>query len=224
MDGTDIYKATSSIRLGSLRASGRASSLRSVSTSVWKNSGNDVFSRSSREEDDEEALKWASLEKLPTFDRLKKGLLFGSTGPSNEIDVDNLGFDQRKHLLDRLVKVADEDNERFLLKLRNRIDRVGIDLPTTEVRYEHLTVEADVNTGSRALPSFINFHIDIFEGFLNMLNLLPNSKRHITILDDISGIIKPKRMTLLLGPPSSGKTSLLLALAGKLAKELKANY
>ncbi|KAL8260853.1 hypothetical protein R6Q59_024902 [Mikania micrantha] len=221
MDGTDIYKATSSIRLGSLRASGRASSLRSVSTSVWRNSGNDVFSRSSREEDDEEALKWASLEKLPTFDRLKKGLLFGSTGPSNEIDVDNLGFDQRKHLVDRLVKVADEDNERFLLKLRNRIDRVGIDLPTTEVRYEHLTVEADVNTGSRALPSFINFHIDIFEGFLNMLNLLPNSKRHITILDDISGIIKPKRMTLLLGPPSSGKTSLLLALAGKLAKELK---
>ena len=28
-------------------------------------------------------------------------------------------------------------------------------------------------------------------------------------------------MTLLLGPPGSGKTSLLLALAGKLDKELK---
>lgn len=84
----------------------------------------DVFSRSSREEDDEEALKWASLEKLPTFDRLKKGLLFGSTGPSNEIDIDNLGFEQRKHLVDRLVKVADEDNEKFLLKLRRRIDRL----------------------------------------------------------------------------------------------------
>ncbi|KAM0034718.1 putative ABC-type xenobiotic transporter [Helianthus debilis subsp. tardiflorus] len=217
MDGGDIYKASSSIRLGSLRAS----SLRSGSASVWRNTGMDVFSRSSREEDDEEALKWASLEKLPTFDRLRKGLLFGSTGPSNEIDVDNLGFDQRQHLLDRLVKVADEDNEKFLLKLRRRIDRVGIDLPTIEVRYEHLTVEADVNTGSRALPSFINFHIDIFEGFLSLLNLLPNSKRHITILDDVSGVIKPSRMTLLLGPPSSGKTTLLLALAGKLAKELK---
>ncbi|XP_076902347.1 pleiotropic drug resistance protein 1-like [Bidens hawaiensis] len=160
MDGSDIYKASSSIRLGSIRATG---SLRSGSTSVWRSSGNDVFSRSSREDDDEEALKWASLEKLPTFDRLKKGLLFGSSGPSNEIDVGDLGFDQRKHLLDRLVKVADEDNEKFLLKLRHRIDRVGIDLPTIEVRFEHLTVEADVNTGSRALPSFINFHIDIFE-------------------------------------------------------------
>ncbi|KAI3773385.1 hypothetical protein L1987_47912 [Smallanthus sonchifolius] len=224
MDGSDIYKASSSIRLGSLRAtSGRTSSLRSTSNSAWRNAGMEVFSRSSREEDDEEALKWASLEKLPTFDRLKKGLLFGSSGPSNEIDVDSLGFEQRKHLLDRLVKVADEDNEKFLLKLRNRIERVGIDLPTIEVRFEHMTVEADVNTGSRALPSFINFHIDIFEGFLTRFHLLPNSKRHITILDDVSGVVKPSRMTLLLGPPSSGKTTLLLALAGKLAKELKSS-
>ena len=30
-----------------------------------------------------------------------------------------------------------------------------------------------------------------------------------------------RRMTLLLGPPSSGKTTLLLALAGKLSKDLK---
>ncbi|XP_076922113.1 pleiotropic drug resistance protein 1-like [Bidens hawaiensis] len=224
MDGSDIYKAASSIRLGSLRApSTRAPSLRSGSTSVWRNSGMDVFSKSSREEDDEEALKWASLEKLPTFDRLRKGLLFGSTGPSNEVDIDNLGPEDRKHLLDRLVKVADEDNERFLLKLRDRLDRVGIDMPTIEVKYEHVTVEADVNTGSRALPSFINFHIEFFEGLLSLFRLLPNSKKHITILDDVSGVIKPKRLTLLLGPPSSGKTTLLLALAGTLAKELKSS-
>ncbi|KAK9054686.1 hypothetical protein SSX86_025765 [Deinandra increscens subsp. villosa] len=221
MDGSDIYKAANSIRLGSLRAvSTRTSSLRSGSTSVWRNSGMDVFSKSSREEDDEEALKWASLEKLPTFDRLRKGLLFGSTGPSNEVDIDNLGMADRKHLLDRLVKTADEDNEKFLLKLRDRLDRVGIDMPTIEVKFDHVTVEADVNTGSRALPSFINFHIDIFEGLLSLFHLLPNSKRHITILDDVSGVIKPSRMTLLLGPPSSGKTTLLLALAGTLAKEL----
>ncbi|KAL9995553.1 putative ABC transporter, AAA+ ATPase domain, ABC-2 type transporter, ABC-transporter [Helianthus debilis subsp. tardiflorus] len=222
MDGSDIYKAASSIRLGSLRAvSTRTSSIRSGSTSVWRNSGMDVFSKSSREEDDEEALKWASLEKLPTFDRLRKGLLFGSTGPANEVDIDNLGAEDRKHLLDRLVKDADEDNEKFLLKLRDRLDRVGIEMPTIEVKYEHVTVEADVNTGSRALPSFINFHIDLFEGLLSLFHLLPNSKKHITILDDVSGVIKPSRMTLLLGPPSSGKTTLLLALAGTLAKELK---
>ncbi|XP_071733951.1 pleiotropic drug resistance protein 1-like [Rutidosis leptorrhynchoides] len=221
MDGSDIYKAANSIRLGSLRGgSTRTPSLRSGSTSVWRNSGMDAFSKSSHDEDDEEALKWASLEKLPTFDRLRKGLLFGSTGPSNEVDIGNLGVDDRRHLLDRLVKTADEDNEKFLLKLRARLDRVGIELPTIEVKFEHLNVEADVNTGSRALPSFLNFHIDLFEGLLSLLHLLPNTKRHITILDDVSGVIKPKRMTLLLGPPSSGKTTLLLALAGSLAKEL----
>nr|GEW12215.1 pleiotropic drug resistance protein 1-like [Tanacetum cinerariifolium] len=214
--------AEENIRLGSLRAgSTRGASLRSESTSVWRNSGMDAFSKSVREEDDEEALKWASLEKLPTFDRLRKGLIFGSTGPSHEVDVDNLRPEDRKHLLDRLVKTADEDNEGFLLRLKDRLDRVGIDMPTIEVKYEHVTVEADVETGSRALPSFINFHIELFEGLLSALHLLPNSKRHITILDDCSGVIKPKRMTLLLGPPSSGKTSLLLAMAGTLAKELK---
>ncbi|KAM0017400.1 putative ABC-type xenobiotic transporter [Helianthus debilis subsp. tardiflorus] len=224
MDGIDIYKASNSLRLGSSRrSSGRMGSLRSGSTSLWRNTGMDVFSRSTREEDDEEALKWASLEKLPTFDRLKKGLLFGSTGPPQEIDVDNLSFEERKRLLDRLVNTADEDNEKFLLKLRNRIDRVGIDLPTIEVRFEHVTVEADVKTGSRALPSFINFHIDLYEMFLSLFRLLPNTKKHITILDDVSGIVRPSRMTLLLGPPSSGKTTLLLALAGKLDKELKSS-
>ncbi|MFS7980698.1 putative ABC-type maltose transporter [Helianthus anomalus] len=225
MDGIDIYKASNSLRLGSSRRSsnGRMGSLGSGSTSLWRNTGMDVFSRSTREEDDEEALKWASLEKLPTFDRLKKGLLFGSTGPPQEIDVDNLSFEERKRLLDRLVNTADEDNEKFLTKLRNRIDRVGIDLPTIEVRFEHVTVEADVKTGSRALPSFINFHIDLYEMFLSLFRLLPNTKKHITILDDVSGIVRPSRMTLLLGPPSSGKTTLLLALAGKLDKELKSS-
>lgn len=69
----------------------------------------------------------------------------------------------------------------------------------------------------------------------------------LTILDDISGIIRPGRhvfnfstllytvlfvpipysvlvscrLTLLLGPPSSGKSTLLLALAGQLKSDLK---
>lgn len=49
-------------------------------------------------------------------------------------------------------------------------------------------------------------------------------KHKLTILKDVSGIIKPGRMTLLLGPPGSGKSTLLLALAGKLDKSLKVSY
>ncbi|CAH9101208.1 unnamed protein product [Cuscuta europaea] len=209
------------IRGGSIRGGSRGGSLRGSNNSIWRNTGMEVFSRSSRDEDDEEALKWAALEKLPTFDRLRKGLLFGSHGPAAEVDIDDLGFQERQTLLKRLVNVADEDNEKFLLKLRNRIDRVGIDLPSIEVRYEHLNVEADAYGGSRALPSFINFFTNYIEDFLNVLHITKSKKRKVAILNDLSGIVKPCRMTLLLGPPGSGKTTLLLALAGKLDKELR---
>lgn len=207
MDGADISKLGGSLRRNS---------------SVWRSQRSDViFSQSTREEDDEEALKWASLEKLPTYDRLRKGILMASHGAGNEIDIHALGFQDKKSLVQRLVNVTEEDNEKFLLKLKNRIERVGIDIPTIEVRYENLCVEAEVYVGSRALPSFVNFMTNIVEGFLNYLHVLPNRKKHLTILKDVSGIVKPNRMTLLLGPPSSGKTSLLLALSGKLDKELK---
>jgi ABC-type multidrug transport system ATPase subunit/ABC-type multidrug transport system permease subunit len=196
--------------------------MRMNSSSMWRNTGAEVFSQSSREEDDEEALKWASLEKLPTFDRLRKGLLLGSMGaPATEVEIENLGPLERKKLIERLVKTAEEDNEKFLLKLRNRIDTVGIVLPTIEVRYEHLSVDADAYVGGRSLPTFLNFHTNVLETFLNYLRILPSRKKHISILHDVSGVIKPCRMTLLLGPPSSGKTTFLLALAGKLDKELK---
>ncbi|KAI3455373.1 hypothetical protein Pfo_012036 [Paulownia fortunei] len=207
MDQGDIYKASSSLRANS--------------SSFWRNDGLEVFSHPTRHEDDEEALKWAALEKLPTYDRLTKGLLVGSRGATSEVDIRNLGFQERKDLLERLLKGADEDNEKFLLKLRDRIDRVGIQLPTIEVRFENLTVGAEAYVGSRSLPTFFNFTFNILQGFLNYLHILPSKKKHISILQDVSGIIRPCRMTLLLGPPSSGKTTLLLALAGKLDTSLK---
>lgn len=39
--------------------------------------------------------------------------------------------------------------------------------------------------------------------------ILRSKKRQITILKDVNGMIKPCRMTLLLGPPSSGKTTVV---------------
>ncbi|XP_027344150.1 pleiotropic drug resistance protein 1-like isoform X3 [Abrus precatorius] len=196
-------------------------SLRVSSSSIWRNNTMDVFSRSAHEVDDEEALKWAALEKLPTYNRLKKGLLTTSSGEVNEIDVTDIGTKARKKVLERLVRDAEEDNEKFLLKLRERIDRVGICIPTIEARFEHLNVEAEAYVGSRALPTFFNFIVNTLENCLNYLHILSSKKKHVTILKDVSGIVKPCRMTLLLGPPSSGKTTLLLALAGKLDPNLK---
>lgn len=41
--------------------------------------------------------------------------------------------------------------------------RVGINLPTIEVRFERLTVGAEAYIGSRSLPTFFNFIINILE-------------------------------------------------------------
>ena len=43
--------------------------------------------------------------------------------------------------------------------------------------------------------------------------------RDMKILDGVSGSIKPGRFTLLLGPPGSGKSMLMRALAGQLRTE-----
>ncbi|CAL5206363.1 unnamed protein product [Lathyrus oleraceus] len=199
----------------------RVESLRRVSSSsMWRNNSMDIFSTSERE-DDEEALKWAAIERLPTYLRIRRSIINDEEGEGREIDIKKLGLTERKVLLERLVKIAEEDNEKFLLKLKERMDRVGIDIPTVEVRFEHVNVEAQVYVGGRALPSLFNFFVNGLEGFLNYLHVIPSPKKSLHILQNVSGIIKPQRMTLLLGPPGSGKTTLLLALAGKLAKELK---
>ncbi|XP_057470461.1 pleiotropic drug resistance protein 2-like isoform X2 [Actinidia eriantha] len=186
--------------------------------------GGDVFQRSGRE-DDEDELKWAAIERLPTYDRLKKGILKqvldNGTVFHAEVDVANLGLQDKKHLMESILQVVEDDNERFLRRLRDRTDRVGIDIPSIEVRYENLSIEGDAYVGTRALPTLLNASVNMIEGILGLVKLFPSKKRVVNILKGVSGIVKPSRMTLLLGPPGSGKTTLLKALAGKTDKDLR---
>ncbi|KAK7858557.1 pleiotropic drug resistance protein 2 [Quercus suber] len=68
-----------------------------------------------------------ALERLPTYDRLRKGMLKqvldnGRIG-YEEIDVTNLGVQDKKHLIESLLKVAEEDDEKLLRRIRDRTDR-----------------------------------------------------------------------------------------------------
>jgi ABC-type multidrug transport system ATPase subunit/ABC-type multidrug transport system permease subunit len=148
-------------------------------------------------------------------------LALDEDGEKVEVDVGRLGAHESRALIERLVRAADDDHERFLLKLKERMDRVGIDYPTIEVRYEDLHVEAKVHVGDRGLPTLINSVTNTIESIGNALHIFPSRKQPMTVLHNVSGIIKPRRMTLLLGPPGSGKTTLLRALAGKLDEDLK---
>ncbi|KAG2591321.1 ABC transporter G family member 38-like [Panicum virgatum] len=177
------------------------------------------------EVDDEEALQWAAMERLPSFERLRTGLARAAAAGARgheEVDVRAMGLAQRQAFVDRVFRVAEEDNERFLKKLRARIDRAGIQIPTAEVRFRGLSVEAECHVGTRALPTLANAALDTAESLLGRLGVnLGGKRRPLRILKDVSGVVRPSRMTLLLGPPSSGKTTLLLALAGKLDPSLE---
>ncbi|XP_073142895.1 ABC transporter G family member 29-like isoform X2 [Henckelia pumila] len=139
-----------------------------------------------------------------------------------EVDAANLDANARQEFINRAIKVPEEDNEKFLKKIRHRMNQVGINLPTIEVRFKNLTVEADGFIGDRALPTLPNTVCNSAETALSCFGIKLSKRTKLTILKDASGIIKPSRITLLLGPPSSGKTTLLLALAGRLSPNLKA--
>ncbi|XVE75536.1 hypothetical protein DITRI_Ditri12bG0101500 [Diplodiscus trichospermus] len=222
LTGDDLARSMSG-RSMSLRSGSRRSWASSSIREAW-NSQTDVFQRSGREEDEEE-LKWAAIERLPTYDRLRKGMLKHVLDEGNvgyqEVDITNLDMQDKKNLMESMLKVVEEDNERFLLRLRERTDRVGIEVPKIEVRFEHLSIEGDAYLGTRALPTLLNSTLNTIEGVLGLFKLFPSKKRVVKILRDVSGIIKPSRMTLLLGPPGSGKTTLLQALAGKSETDLR---
>ncbi|KMT06318.1 hypothetical protein BVRB_7g160010 [Beta vulgaris subsp. vulgaris] len=132
------------------------------------------------------------------------------------VEVQKLGSKlEGKDVFHNLI-VGNNDDDNIFKRLRHRFDRMGVELPKIEIRYEHLSVEGDVHVGSRALPTLFNATINSIETILRVAGLASSKKRKVKILHNVSGIVRPSRMTLLLGPPSSGKTTLLLALAGKL--------
>ncbi|CAL5352643.1 unnamed protein product [Camellia sinensis] len=219
------FAADELVRAASSRASRswKSGSIREV----WQGSS-DVFEGNStrrQEVDDEEELKWAAIERLPTYDRVRRGMLQQVTSNGrvirNEVDMTNLDTQDKKQLMESILRVVEDDNERFLNRLRDRTDRVGIEIPKIEVRFQNLSVAGDAYVGSRALPTLVNSTMNAIEGIIAMVGLSRSKKRVIKILHDVNGIIKPSRMTLLLGPPGSGKTTLLKALAGKSDDNLK---
>ncbi|KAL1194449.1 ABC transporter G family member 38 [Cardamine amara subsp. amara] len=181
--------------------------------------------QNNEEEDEQEAMKYAAIEqlqRLPTYDRARKAVLRGITGGFKEIDMKDLGFMERRELFDKLMTLDDEDwHGEYLRRLKSRFDRVSLDLPTIEVRFEDMNVTAEAYPGSKVVPTVMNSYVTIVKGVGNKTGVLRMEKKRISILKDVSGIIKPGRLTLLLGPPGSGKSTLLKALSGKIETGLK---
>ena len=57
-----------------------------------------------------------------------------------------------------VVQTPDQDCQGFLERVRERLDRVGVQRPTVEVRFQDLTAEARVYVAqARNIPNLINF-------------------------------------------------------------------
>ncbi|KAK8688310.1 hypothetical protein V6N13_087080 [Hibiscus sabdariffa] len=164
----------------------------------------------------------------------------GGDGTRKAIDVTELGALERHVFMEKLITKIEDDNLRLLKKLKQRIHRqetsslnhdlqltvtfvlrVGLELSTIEVRFQNLSVEAHCEVvQGKPIPTLWNTITGVFSA-LTKLSPCKSQTYKIKILKDISGIIKPSRMTLLLGPPGCGKTTLLQALSGKLNPSLK---
>ncbi|KAL5700489.1 drug-responsive transcription factor pdr3 [Ranunculus cassubicifolius] len=113
--------------------------------------------------DDEVELQWAAIERLPTFRRLRTSL-FDPNNNSGEMqgkkvvtDVTRLGDIERRLFVDKLINNIEEDNRRLLRKLKSRIDKVGVKLPTVELRYSNLCVDAKVKlVHGKPMPTLWN--------------------------------------------------------------------
>ncbi|XP_034687785.1 ABC transporter G family member 31 isoform X3 [Vitis riparia] len=192
-------------------------------------SRNDSFSRSRREEveADEDELMWEAILRLPSQKRTNFALMKRSASEAegeqrtDTIDVRKLDRLNRQLVVKKAFATTEQDNFKLLSAIKERLDRVGLEVPKVEVRFEDLHISADVQTGSRALPTLVNFTLNLMENLLTTVGLFRPKRYSLTILNSISGVVKPGRMTLLLGPPGAGKSTLLLALSGKLAGNLK---
>ncbi|ETM40373.1 hypothetical protein L914_13655, partial [Phytophthora nicotianae] len=95
---------------------------------------------------------------------------------------------------------------------------LGRPLPQMEVRVKNLSVSADVVVGQhedgRELPTLTHT--------IKTAALKLSSSKHVvhkTIVRNFSGVFEPGTITLVLGQPSSGKSSLMKVLSGRFPQE-----
>ncbi|KAG2981335.1 hypothetical protein PC120_g24816 [Phytophthora cactorum] len=96
---------------------------------------------------------------------------------------------------------------------------MGRALPKMEVRFTNVSISADImvkdeTNAKTELPTLIN----VLKSSYNEMR----SSKHVIkkqVLKDINGVFKPGTITLVLGQPGSGKSSLMKLLSGRFTNQ-----
>ncbi|KAK9288908.1 hypothetical protein L1049_017377 [Liquidambar formosana] len=171
------------------------SSFQHHASSFRSSSGGDSIS-----EEEELELQWAAIQRLPTLERVRTSVFDNNHDECSTkefegkrvVDVTKLGALERHLFIEKLIKHIENDNLQLLQKQRERIDRVGVKLPTVEVRYKNLYVEAECVVQGKPLPTLWNSLASMLSVFTKPIRC-KSQEAKISILRDVSGIIKPSR-------------------------------
>ncbi|KAK9804995.1 hypothetical protein WJX73_009787 [Symbiochloris irregularis] len=126
--------------------------------------------------------------------------------------------DRQQQLVTGALQTDDQNNEVFLTRLEERLKRVDVQQPSVQIKFKQLRARAKIQVGDTAVPTLLSACSDLVLDALSKARLLKRSQAHFEVLKDISGVLQPGRITLLLGPPAGGKSTLLGLLSGQLQK------
>ncbi|KAG1677137.1 hypothetical protein FOA52_000943 [Chlamydomonas sp. UWO 241] len=101
----------------------------------------------------------------------------------------------------------------YVGRMGRLIRKYDIQIPTVQVTFRDVHITTNALMGSKAVPTVGRS----FTNLMRSLVFMPETTTPVTVIDHCSGVLVPGRLTLLLGPPSSGKTSFLRYLCGRLS-------